>query len=151
MKLTVIKDRNLNDDYVEVKYRELTPTLHQIIQLCEDTRSVLLCEIENSTYNVDINDILYIEWIDGRSCVYTEDEVYTIPAPLKQLEESLNSKFFVRISKMALVNIYKIKSVSNGLNFRLTVEMMNGENIVANRNYRSGLLTSIRNLAKEVQ
>jgi DNA-binding LytR/AlgR family response regulator len=108
----------------------------------------LLCEKDESTHQVDVNDILYIEWVDNRSCIYTRDDVYTITSSLTQLEESLNNKHFIRISKMALVNIYKIRSVSNGLNFRLNAEMMNGEKITINRHYRGALLTAIDDLAK---
>jgi len=151
MKLSAHKDVNLNDDYVIVRYRELTPAIHQIFQLCEDTSSVLLCEKDEATYRVDVNDVLYIESVDRKSCVYTKDEVFTMSTPLSQLEKDLTAKCFVRISRMALVNIYKIKSVSNGLNFRLTAEMMNGEKIIINRCYRSALLETIQELAEEVR
>ena len=150
MKLTARKDINLDDDYVDVRYRELTPTIHQIFQLCEDTSSVLLCEKDNDTYRVDTDDVFYIEWVDRKSYVYTKDEVFTIPVSLSQLEEALSCKYFVRISRMALLNICKVKSISNGLEFRLTAEMTNGEKIVINRSYRRALLEAIQELAEEV-
>ena len=150
MKLTTLKDTSLDDDYVDVRYRELTPTIHQIFQLCEDTGSVLLCEKDNATHKIDVNDILYIEAVERKSCVYTKDEVFYLSAPLKQVEESLTGQQFVRISKMALLNIFKIKSVANGLHFRLTAEMTNGEKIVVGRRYREDLIEAIDELAKEV-
>jgi len=150
MKLTARKDTTLDNDYVDVRYRELTPTIHQIFQLCEDTSSVLLCEKDGATYKVDVNDVLYIEAVDRKSCVCTKDEVYTVPTSLSQLEETLANKNFVRISKMALLNIYQINSVSNGLEFRLTAEMANGEKIVVGRRYREDLIEAINELAKEV-
>jgi len=51
---------------------------------------------------------------------------------------------------MALVNIYKIKAIANGLNFRLTVEMDNGEKVIVGRRYRENLIEVINELAKEV-
>lgn len=150
MKLTARKDVTLDDDYVDVRYRELTPTIHQIFQLCEDTSSILLCEKDGSTHRIDTNDVYYIEWVDRRSCVYTKDEVFTMPTSLSQLEKTLVRKHFIRISRMSLLNIYKIKSISNGLNFRLTAEMTNGEKIVINRSCRSSLLEAIQELAEEV-
>jgi len=150
MKLTARKDVTLDDDYVEVRYRELTPAIHQIFQLCEDAGSILLCEKDDATHRVDVNDVLYIETVDRKSCVYTVDDVFTMPTPLSQLESALASKYFIRISRMALLNIYKVKSVSNGLNFRLTAEMTNSEKIIINRYYRSALLEAIQELAEEV-
>jgi len=150
MKLTARKDITLDDDYVDVRYRELTPAIHQIFQLCEDSGSVLLCEKDNATHKIDVNDVLYIEAIDRKSCVYTRDDVFYMSTPLKQLEESLTGQHFVRISKMALLNIYKIKSIANGLNFRMTAEVTNGEKIVVGRRYREDLIEAINKLAKEV-
>ena len=150
MRLTARKDESLDDDYVDVKYRELTPTIHQILQICEDVGSVLLCEKDGATHRVDANDVLYIEWVDSKSFVYTKDEVFTMPTSLNRLEETLKGRYFVRSSRMALINIYKIKSVSNGLNFRLVAEMVNGEKLVINRYYRGALLGAIQELAEEV-
>ena len=150
MKLTAQKDITLDDDYIDIKYREFTPVIHQIFQLCEDTGATLLCEKDDATYRVDISDILYIEAVDRKSYVYTTDNVYTMPTPLTQLEETLAKRHFIRISRMTLVNVYKVKSVSNGLHYRLTAEMMNGEKIIITRHYRSILLDAIQALAKEV-
>ncbi|MCL2204281.1 MAG: LytTR family transcriptional regulator [Defluviitaleaceae bacterium] len=150
MKLTAQKDVSLDNDYVDVRYRELTPVIHQIFQLCEETGSVLLCKKEGATYKIDVNDVLYIESVDRKSCVYTKDDVFHLPTPLKQLEESLAGQQFVRVSKMALLNIYKINSVANGLHFRMTAEMSNSEKIVVGRRYREDLIEAISELAKEV-
>lgn len=149
MKLTARKNSKLDNDYIDIHYRELTLVINKIFEICNESSSVLLCEKDEATYHVDINDILYIEWVDNRSCIYTKDDVYTMASSLTQLEESLNNKHFIRISKMALVNIYKIRSVSNGLNFRLNAAMMNGEKITINRHYRGALLTAINDLAND--
>jgi len=148
MKLTAQKDVTLNDDYVTVQYREITPVIHQIFQLCEGKSFVLLCDKDDATHRVDVNDVLYIESVDRKSFVYTENDVFTIPISLSQLEKDLYERSFVRISRMALVNIYKIKSISNSLNFRLTAEMTNGEKIIINRYYRGALIEMIQEIAR---
>jgi len=150
MKLTTRKDITLDDDYVDIRYRKLTPEIQQIFQLCENANSVLLCEKDNTMYKVDINDVLYIEAVDRKTCVYTEDDVFIISTTLAQLEKSLNKQHFIRISRMALLNIYKVKSISNGINFRLTAEMVNDEKIIINRSFRRALLEAIQQLAEEV-
>ena len=150
MKLTARKDANLDNDYVDVRYRELTPEIHQIFQICEYAGSILLCEKDGAEYRIDANDVLYVEWVDSRCCVYTKDDVFTMPIPLKQLEEILEGRYFVRISRNVLVNVYKVQSVSNGLNFRRTAEMVNGEQIVVNRHYRTALSEAIEHLVKEL-
>ena len=150
MKLTAQRDETLDNDYVDIRYRELTPEIQQIFQICEEISSILLCEKDNATYRVDVNDVLCIEWVDNKSFVYTKDDVYMLPTSLNQLEKSLKGNHFIRTSRMSLVNIYKIKSVSNGLHYRLSVEMVNGEIVVINRSYRRALLDAIHEHAKEV-
>ena len=150
MKLTTLKDITLDDDYVDIRYRELTPEIQRIFQLCENANSVLLCEKNSTMYKVDINDVLYIEAVDRKTCVYTENDVFIISTTLTQLEKSLNQQHFIRISRMALLNIYKVKSISNGINFRLTAEMINDEKVVINRSFRRVLLEAIQELAKEI-
>jgi len=150
MKLTAQKDVTLDNDYVDVRYRELTPEIHQIFQICERPGSILLCEKDNSEHKLDVNDVLYIEWVDSKSCVYTKDEVFFVPISLKQLEEALEGGHFVRISRSVLINVYKVKSVSNGINLRRTAEMVNGEKIIISRYYRSALSKAIEKLAGEV-
>ena len=150
MKLTARKDITLDNDYVDVKYRELTPAIHQIFQICEETGSVLLCEKDNAPHKVDVNDILYVETVDRKSCVYTKDEVFIMSTPLSQLENVLNGHHFVRISKMALANIFKIKSISSRLHYRLTAEMSNGEKVLISRHYRNALEDAIHDLEKEL-
>jgi len=150
VRLNAIRDEGAAEDYVEIRYRELTPAIHEIIRICQGGGVVLLCEQNDAIHQVDINDVLYIEWVDGKSCIYTRDAVFTMGASLAALEERLKNSHFVRISKMSLANVFKIRSISNGLNFRLTAEMINGEKIVISRHYRRGLLDAIHNLAKEV-
>jgi len=150
MKLTARKDVTLDNDYVDVRYRELTPEIRQIFQICENSGSILLCEKDGAEHRVDVNDILYVEWVDSRCCVYTKDDVFTMPIPLKQLEEILEGRHFVRISRNVLVNVYKVQSVSNGLNFRQTAEMVNGEKVVISRHYRGALSEAIEHLVKEL-
>jgi len=150
VKLTAQKDTTLDNDYVHVQYRELTPEIHKIFQICEDSGSILQCEKDKVIYKIDLNDILYIEWVDSKSCVYTKDGIYSTPHSLTQLEEILFGRHFIRISKMALVNLFKVESIANSLYFRLIAKMINGEKVVVTRHYRSALLSAIHELAKEV-
>ena len=150
MKFTAQKDATLDDDYVDVKYRELTPTIHQIFQICGDGAPILLCVKDEEIHKVDMGDILYIEWVDDKSCIYTKDDIFTIGTSLARLEEILPSQYFFRISRIVIINIYKIKSLSNGFNFRLIAEMINEEKVMINRHYRNGLMQKVNSLAKEV-
>lgn len=147
MILTAQKIPELEDDFVDVKYRELTPEIDRILRVCEGTRSMILCEKEGAIHNIDLHDIFYIEWVDDKSCVCTKNDVFTMTSSLATLEDSLRKRQFIRVSRTCLCNLFKIKSVSTGFNMRLTAEMINGERVVVSRHYRDGLLCAIHELA----
>ena len=151
MKFTISKDEALEDDYVDVKYRELNTTINQIIELCTEGRQTLVGEFEGKKYQIDINDILYVESVDGHSCILTDKMVFTSPQTLMRLEELLCGKDFVRISKPMIVNIRKVKWISSILNMKLMAELSNGERVVINRHYREDMLSAIFKLGKELR
>lgn len=151
MILNVKKDPNLDNDYLDLQYRQLTPTISQILLLSKEGVPMLQGEKDGNKHNIDINDVLYIEWVDNRSCICTSNEVYTTPQTLVQLEQQLDSGSFIRISKPVLVNVYKVKWVSSGLNMKLMAELVNGERVVISRRYRDDLLNAIYTLGKDAK
>lgn len=147
--LNVQKDQSLDDDYMDLRYRQLTPTIDQILTLCKGGAQMLVGEREGRKYNIDVNDVYYIEWVDNHSCICTSKDVYTTAQTLTQLQQQLDSMGFIRISKPMLVNVYKVKWISSGLNMKLMAELLNGERVAINRHYRGDLLNAIYVLGKE--
>ncbi len=149
MVLTVLKNALMDNDYVDVKYRELTPTISRIMDLCNSSCGWLQGEDGAQVHNIDINDILYVEWVDGKCCICTKDRVYTSAVTLSRLEELLSENSFVRVSKALLVNVYKVRWLSSGLNMKLVAELLNGERVIISRHYRGDLLDAIHAIVKE--
>ena len=54
---------------------------------------------------------------------------------LYEMEEFLQDKNFIRVSKYALVNVGKIEYIKPALNSKLDLLMMNGDHIEVNRGY----------------
>jgi len=149
MILRINKEPSLDDDCVDVHYRELTPAIKQILSICKEGTQMLRAEQNGKVFNIDTNDIFYIEWIDNRSCICASKEIYSTPQTLSQLDQLLDSKSFVRVSKPMIVNVYKVKWVSSGFNMKLSAELINGERIEISRHYRDQLLDAIYGLGKE--
>ena len=85
--------------------------------------------------SVRIEDILYIETVDGLVFAYTVDSVYEIKGRLYQVEEKVSRRNICRASKTMLVNVDHIISVRTALNGRLYARMENGEEILITRRY----------------
>jgi len=151
MKYTISKDVTLDDDYVDVKYRELNTTINQIIELLSAGQQTIIGDFEGQKHQLDISDILYVEWVDNHSCICTDKMVYTSPLTITRMEELLCPKGFVRISKPMIVNIRKVKWISSILNMKLMAELVNGERVVINRHYREDMLSAIFKIGKELK
>lgn len=60
---------------------------------------------------------------------------FIVKLKLYEIEELLNDKHFIRVSKFALVNINKIEYIKPALNSKLILLMKNGDEIEVNRHY----------------
>lgn len=89
-------------------------------------------------------DILYIETVDSRTFLYTEQEVYKVNYTLLQLEELLGEKKFFRCSKSMIMNISKVVSLKSLSSNRIDAVMQGGEHIMITRTYASDFRRRLR-------
>lgn len=67
----------------------------------------------NTMVKVNINDILYIEAERNYCRIYSKNREYLLVITLKDMDEKLPSKHFLRVHRSFIVNISKINEVSN--------------------------------------
>jgi DNA-binding LytR/AlgR family response regulator len=61
---------------------------------------------------LDVKEILYAEAFDNYTKVFTAKQHYIISHTLKQVEEKLSAKSFVRVHRSYLVNFEKVSSIN---------------------------------------
>ncbi|MEO1030627.1 MAG: LytTR family transcriptional regulator DNA-binding domain-containing protein [Bacteroidota bacterium] len=66
----------------------------------------------NSMVKVDINDILYIEAERNYCRIYSKNKEYLLVMTLKDMDEKLPSKHFLRVHRSFIVNISQINEVA---------------------------------------
>ena len=67
-------------------------------------------------------------FVDGRKVrAQTSDRIYDIRMPLKLVEEVLDARSFVRISKSEIINLSRVKSFDFSAAGTIGVELDNGE------------------------
>ncbi len=87
-----------------------------------------------------------LKYIESRKIHYfmiENEEVYahlmnhtfTVKMKLYELEEQLENKYFIRVSKYSLVNINKIDYIKPAFNSKLLLLMKNGDKVEVNRRY----------------
>ena len=104
---------------------------------------------ENKEYAVPVPDVYYIESVDGRTFLYTKEQVYETPHRVYELEERLRPRHFLRISKSMILNLMKIRSIRPAFNGRFTAVLVTGEEVIISRSYVKDLKAALRGEGNE--
>ena len=79
--------------------------------------------------------ILYIDTVEKKTFLYTEEEVYETPLRLYELEGRLESCDFFRASRSSIINFNRIQSLKPEFGGTMQVTMTNGERLNVSRQY----------------
>lgn len=125
------------EDEVILRYRALTQEIEQILNFLKRPQKKLIGSRGNTQVVIDIPQILYIESVDGKTFVYTAEDVLQIDFSLAQLEQILNTINFFRCSKSMILNIDKVSALKSLASNRIDATMCSGEHIIISRTYAS--------------
>lgn len=136
MKYT-IEQISQGEDELILKYRRLTREVEEILNFMKAPRRKLVGLKGDSSIVIDIPEILYIETVDRKTFVYTEEDVYRVDYTLIQMEDILNTINFFRCSKSMIINIDHITRLKSLASNRIDAMLCNGEHIIISRTYAS--------------
>lgn len=131
-------------ELVEIRCYEVNDEVKEIAAFVKSRQGQLSGSIDGRQYEIAIRDILYVESVDNRTFLYTAEQAYETKQRVYELEEALKKKRFLRISKAALVNLMKIKSIQPALNGRFLAVLSNGEEVVISRKYVPDLKKTLK-------
>lgn len=135
MKYT-IKHVSQGEEEVILKYCSITPEVERILKILNGEQEKLTGWKEKTLVLLELNKILYIESVDGKTFAYTEEDVFRLDETLNRLEQTLSANFF-RCSKSMILNIDKVESLRSLPSNRIDAAMCNGEHIMISRTYAS--------------
>ena len=137
MKITIEEPQAGAEDEIIVRCHNISPELLNMLDTFKASSKMLVASIDNELHKINPSDIYYIEAVDRKVFLYCESEVYESKQKLYELEE-LAMNGFVRISKSAIVNMYKIKTFLPSLSGNAEAVLINKERIAISRRYVSG-------------
>lgn len=135
MKITINIDDNLQETEIAVSCKELTPDIEKLIATLRMINQQMLVEKDDENILLDVAKIAYIEAVERKTFVYTEEAVYESKLKLYEMEERLCQSGFLRISKSCLVHLKFIRSIKNDVERKLRLTLKNGEQIIVSRQY----------------
>lgn len=135
MKITINIDEKIDETEIMINCNRLTVDIENIIATLRIINQQMLVIKDGENYLLDVGDISYIEALERKTFVYTEDAIFESKLKLYEMEERLCNSGFFRVSKSCLVHLKYIKSIKNDIERKLRLTMKNGEQIMVSRQY----------------
>ena len=95
-------------------------------------------------YELALPDVYYIESVDGKTFLYTREQVYESSYRIYELEDLLRANAFLRVSKSTLLNLMKIRAIRPALNGRFLAVLQTGEEVIISRSYVKDLKSALK-------
>ena len=141
MKININVDEQLSDIEININCGQLTEDVERIITAIRMSSRQLI--VKNTQLGEDVildaKDIAYVESIDRKCFIYTEDNVFETSYKLYELEALFSDMKFCRVSKSCLVSLKFIYSIKTELNHRLRLTLKNKETIIVSRQYAEAM------------
>ena len=122
-------------EYIKIGCHKVDSNVKEIVNFIKSRQGSIDVKNGEMKYNIPIVDIFYVESVDDRTFIYLSGDCYETAHKLYELEEILNERRFIRISKSVIVNLLKIECVKPALNGRYLCHLKNGEDVIISRKY----------------
>ena len=139
MKINLDIDGKYDDTEVIIRAPHLNNDIERIVAMMRMIDMQLAVRKDGETILLETDKILYVEAVDRKTFVYTNSDTYESELKLYELEQELEKRDFLRISKQSIVNLRKIKSLKTDVNRKIRITLANGEQIVVSRMYSDDL------------
>ena len=81
------------------------------------------------------DETLYCESVDEHTFLYTASAFYQTALTLAELEGRYGELGYLRVSKSAVINLHRIRSLKSRTSGRIEASLENGERLVVSRHY----------------
>ena len=135
MKITIEDLQPGEEEEIILRCHQIDPELMRAINAHKVRRTMLVAYKDEEIHRISPNDVFYIESLDNKTLLYCEREVYESRQKLYELEEALALGDFLRVSKSAILNLRKIKSLIPAFSGRLEAILRNNARVPISRHY----------------
>lgn len=144
MQTKITKIEKDKPELLEIYCHTVSEEVREIVAFVKSRQGQLTGTVDDRLYEIAVSDIFYIESVDNKGFIYTENKVYETRQKLYELEEILKEKHFLRVSKSMLLNLMKVDFIKPSLNSRFIAVLYSGEQVVISRKYVSELKKTLK-------
>ena len=135
LKVDIKKDPAVQAAFVEIHCREVTPEVGKLERYVRRFGTTLPATENGEHFNIPIDAILYIESVDKKTFIYTENQTLMSEKRLYELEELLDRRDFFRCSKSVILHLNKVQQLKPEITRNILATLVNGERVVISRRY----------------
>lgn len=146
MKFIKTKEDGLKENYLQLHYDRLDDETRDIIARLDTTLSNIEGTVDDRHVAVPVTDVLYFETVDRKTFAYTEKMCIEMRTALRSVLDEYSDSGLIRISKSAVVNVYKIDHLQGDLNMRVIIFLKNGEKLIMNRGYKKEFFAALEKI-----
>jgi DNA-binding LytR/AlgR family response regulator len=139
LRIDIKKDQKENEIFVEIHCHDITDRVSRLERHIKRFASYLPAVENGEVLNIRLDEILYIESVDKKTFVYTDNKVLMTDKRLYELEEILDKRDFFRCSKNTIIHMNKLIKLRPEINRNIIATLENNEKIVISRRYASEL------------
>ena len=126
MKVAINIQADIQEIKVIINCMAEDENVQRIVSALDSLNTKLCCRRQGELFQIALNDILYIESVDRKTFIYTEQQIYETDKRLYELENHLKNRSFFRASKAVIINLKRTKSIRPEIGARLLLTMDNG-------------------------
>lgn len=136
MKITV-EESGKNNGEVEVliKCGRRNEKIEKLISAIQLNSQTIIGKSEGKTYFIPLEEILYIDTVDEKVFLYTNEKVYETDLRLYEIEVITGDTPVMRVNKSTILNLMKVDHVEPMLNGKIKAILFNRETIIISRLY----------------
>jgi len=147
MKILIEPQNKVEELLVKILCREENEEVHRLYHHIANFAQPLWASQNGIQHKLYETDLYYVDTVESKTFLYTENEVFETTESLLCIEQSLKGNQFTRISKNCLINIDFLTRVEPYSNHRLLAHMKNGEKLIVGRTY----IPELKNIVKKGQ
>lgn len=145
MKIVIEPQNKVEELLVKILCKEENEEVKRLYRHIAGYAQPLWAFQDGTQHKLYETDLYYADTVEGKTFLYTENEVYETTESLTCIEQNLKGNQFIRISKNCLINIDFLRKVEPYSNHRLLAHMKNGEKLIVGRTY----IPELKNIVKK--
>lgn len=137
MKVAINIQADIQEIKVIINCMAEDENVQRIVSALDSLNTKLCCRRQGELFQIALNDILYIESVDRKTFIYTEQQIYETDKRLYELENHLKNRSFFRASKAVIINLKRTKSIRPEIGARLFATMVTEKKLLYHGNIQA--------------